>query len=76
VKPIDQHKRRPDDIGPRVTSLRTEALALLDDVVRRPGPADRRHPDLVSHLQDLANDLGTLQALASSAPAIPAPIDA
>jgi hypothetical protein len=54
-----------ETLGQRLTTLRTDALALLQDVSRDSETPHGGHANLISSLQQVANHLGAAQALSS-----------
>jgi hypothetical protein len=63
------------DVRQRVTTLRAEALALLQEVAERNGSASGANASVLGRLQHVANDLGAIQALVCEpAPLVPPPI--
>jgi hypothetical protein len=51
-----------DALGQRLTTLRTDALALLQDVSQDSKTPQGGHANLISSLQQVANHLGAAQA--------------
>jgi hypothetical protein len=52
-----------ETLDQRVTALRSDTLALLDEVARDTKTPQGEHSHLISSLQQMANHLGTVQAL-------------
>ena len=62
------------DVRQRVTTLRAEALALLQEVADKNNSASGAHASVVGRLQHVANDLGAIQALVCEPPLVPPPV--
>jgi hypothetical protein len=54
-----------ENLGQRLTTLRTDALALLQDVSQDKKTPEGAHANLISSLQQVANHLGAAQSLSS-----------
>jgi hypothetical protein len=55
-----------ENLGQRVTALRSDTLALLDEVARDTKTRQGEYSNLISSLQQVANHLGAVQALTSA----------
>jgi len=65
---------RQAEMGQRVSTLRTEALALLQEVSHLSATATGAHSSVIGRLQHVANDLGIVQSLVCPQPLAPPPV--